>query len=80
MLTGEKKLSLSIVVKVTLCVIKFQRKRAFGMLKRMDFKFDKKEGRLPVASPQGASGYLITRSRGQTTGSRQHESSRLKTR
>ena len=41
--TIDKKLSLSIVGTVTLCVVKFQRKGALAFLKRIDFKFDRKE-------------------------------------
>ncbi len=41
--TIDKKLSLRIVGTVTLCVVKFQRKRALTFLKRIDFKFDKEK-------------------------------------
>jgi hypothetical protein len=41
--TIDKKLSLRIVGTVTLCVVKFQRKRALAFLNRIDLKFDKEK-------------------------------------
>jgi hypothetical protein len=41
--TIDKKLSLRIVGTVTLCGVKFQRKRALTFLNRIDYKFDKEK-------------------------------------